>query len=49
VFLDSSAGEWPKMAVSSGIRGCQLVLAPADLARVVDARMAEIAVKSLAP
>jgi Cys-tRNA(Pro)/Cys-tRNA(Cys) deacylase len=43
VYLDSSAWKWPTIAVSAGIRGCQLVLAPGDLARVVGATMAEIA------
>jgi Cys-tRNA(Pro)/Cys-tRNA(Cys) deacylase len=42
VYLDSSAAQWPEIAVSAGIRGCQLVLAPADLARVVEAEMADL-------
>jgi Cys-tRNA(Pro)/Cys-tRNA(Cys) deacylase len=44
VYLDSSAGRWETIAVSAGIRGCQVLLAPADLARVVGAVMAEIAI-----
>jgi len=44
VFLDSSAEQWPRIAVSAGIRGCQLVVAPADLARVVGAVMTNIVV-----
>ena len=43
VFLDSSAAGWPVIAVSAGIRGCQLLIAPSDLARVVNAVMADIA------
>jgi len=43
VFLDSSAAEWQAIAVSAGIRGCQLLLTPADLARAVNAEMAAIA------
>src|SRR5580700_8278290 len=35
VYLDDSASQWPAIAVSAGIRGCQLVLAPGDLVRVV--------------
>jgi len=42
VYLDSSAGRWPVIAVSAGVRGCQALLAPADLSRVVGAVMAEI-------
>ena len=45
VFLDSSAVEWQAIAVSAGIRGCQLLLAPAELARVVNAEMAAIAIQ----
>ena len=45
VYLDSSAGIWPVIAVSAGVRGCQMLLAPADLARVVDATTAEIVMK----
>lgn len=36
-YLDSSALQWPRIAVSAGVRGAQLVLSPADLARVVGA------------
>ena len=42
VYLDSSAAQWPAIAVSAGIRGCQFVLAPADLARVTKAEIAEL-------
>ena len=44
VFLDSSAGGWQAIAVSAGIRGCQLLLAPSELARVVKAEMAGIVI-----
>jgi Cys-tRNA(Pro)/Cys-tRNA(Cys) deacylase len=36
LFLDSSAEQWPVISVSAGVRGCQLLIAPADLARVVE-------------
>ena len=42
VFVDSSAQGWQTIAVSAGIRGCQLVLAPEDLARVVNAQISAI-------
>ncbi len=47
VFLDSSAGGLQTISVSAGIRGCQLLLAPADLARVVNAAMAGIAISPI--
>ncbi|QDR81140.1 Cys-tRNA(Pro) deacylase [Sporomusa termitida] len=43
VFLDESAGMWPVIAVSAGIRGCQLVVAPAELAQAVNASLCQIA------
>ena len=45
VFLDSSAAGWQAIAVSAGIRGCQLLLAPEELARVVNAEIAAIAIQ----
>jgi Cys-tRNA(Pro)/Cys-tRNA(Cys) deacylase len=45
VYLDTSAMVWPIVAVSAGIRGRQLALAPADLARVVGAETADLVVK----
>lgn len=39
VYLDESAAKWPVIAVSAGIRGCQIVLAPDDLVRAVNARL----------
>jgi Cys-tRNA(Pro)/Cys-tRNA(Cys) deacylase len=42
LYLDDSAARWPAIAVSAGIRGCQLVLAPDDLARVVETTAAAL-------
>ena len=33
-YLEETAGLWDVISVSAGVRGCQLVLAPDDLARV---------------
>src|SRR5450631_826013 len=38
VYLDETADLWDNVAVSAGIRGCQMVLAPGDLVRAVDAQ-----------
>jgi Cys-tRNA(Pro)/Cys-tRNA(Cys) deacylase len=43
VYLDETADLWDAIAVSAGIRGCQMVLAPGDLARVVEAQRCAIA------
>lgn len=43
VYLDASAHDWPVIAVSAGVRGCQMVLAPADLARAVEAQFVDMA------
>ncbi len=43
VFLDDSARMWPVIAVSAGIRGCQLVVAPDKLAQAVQASLCQIA------
>jgi Cys-tRNA(Pro)/Cys-tRNA(Cys) deacylase len=37
VYLDSTAANWPVISVSAGLKGRQLLLAPEDLRRVVDA------------
>ncbi len=37
VYLDSSAEGWPVISVSAGVRGCQLLVSPADLVRVTGA------------
>ncbi len=42
VFLDASAGRFPVISVSAGMRGVQLLLSPADYARAVSARLGEI-------
>jgi len=43
VVLDASAFEWPVISVSAGMRGAQLLLAPADYQRVTRAATAAIA------
>jgi Cys-tRNA(Pro)/Cys-tRNA(Cys) deacylase len=43
VFLDESADLWDFISVSAGVRGCQMLLAPDDLARVVEVRRCAIA------
>ena len=43
VLIDESAREWPVISVSAGMRGCQMLLAPPDLARAVEARFATLA------
>jgi Cys-tRNA(Pro)/Cys-tRNA(Cys) deacylase len=42
VVLDASALDWPIISISAGIRGAQLLLAPADYARVTKALIAHI-------
>jgi Cys-tRNA(Pro)/Cys-tRNA(Cys) deacylase len=41
--VDASALEWETMLVSAGRRGLQIELAPADLVRLTDARVAAVA------
>lgn len=48
LFLDQSALDHERISVSAGQRGLQMILAPQDLQRASDARLAELA-KSLAP
>jgi len=43
LYLDETADLWDIISVSAGMRGCQMLLAPGDLARVVDARRCDIA------
>jgi Cys-tRNA(Pro)/Cys-tRNA(Cys) deacylase len=43
VYLDLSALAHDRIAVSAGVRGVQIVLAPADYAKASDARGAVIA------
>lgn len=42
-YLEESADLWDVISVSAGVRGCQLILAPGDLARVVEAQRCRIA------
>lgn len=42
-ILDSSAEKFPVIAVSAGVRGTQIVLAPSDYVKATSARVAEIA------
>ena len=42
IYLDKSAGEYEKIAVSAGMRGVQVILSPADLGRYVGAEMADL-------
>jgi Cys-tRNA(Pro)/Cys-tRNA(Cys) deacylase len=43
VVLDRSALDWPVISVSAGIRGAQLLLAPADYQRATGAHLAPLA------
>jgi Cys-tRNA(Pro)/Cys-tRNA(Cys) deacylase len=43
-YLDETADLWDVISVSAGLRGCQLLLAPGDLARVTEAQRCAIAV-----
>jgi Cys-tRNA(Pro)/Cys-tRNA(Cys) deacylase len=43
VYLDETAGLWDVISVSAGLRGCQMLLAPDDLARVVQTERCDIA------
>ncbi len=36
-YIEETAQLWDEIAVSAGVRGCQMVLAPADLVRVTGA------------
>src|SRR5690349_8748087 len=40
LFLDETAGLWDVISVSAGLRGRQMLLAPADLTRITDAKIA---------
>ena len=42
LFLDETAILFDTISVSAGIRGCQMMLAPGDLARITDATYAAI-------
>jgi len=43
VYLDESALRFPRISVSAGVRGTQILLAPADYARAVRATVAALA------
>jgi Cys-tRNA(Pro)/Cys-tRNA(Cys) deacylase len=42
VYIDASLTSWETIAVSAGIRGCQLIIGPNDLLRAVSGRAASI-------
>ena len=42
VYLEETAVVWDSIAVSAGIRGCQMVLSPVDLARVAEATFCDL-------
>lgn len=42
VFLDTRALSYPVISISAGVRGTQLLVAPGDYARAVNARTADI-------
>jgi Cys-tRNA(Pro)/Cys-tRNA(Cys) deacylase len=44
LYLDETAGLWDVISVSAGVRGRQMLLAPADLARITGAKIAAIAI-----
>jgi Cys-tRNA(Pro)/Cys-tRNA(Cys) deacylase len=43
VYLDETAELWDAIAVSAGMRGIQMLVAPADLARITEAKICGIA------
>jgi Cys-tRNA(Pro)/Cys-tRNA(Cys) deacylase len=42
-FLDETAQLWDVLSVSAGTRGCQVLLAPAELIRITQASLCDIA------
>lgn len=42
LYLDETAELWDVISVSAGVRGCQMLVAPADLVRVTGAKMCGI-------
>lgn len=42
VFLDESAKQWPVIAISAGIRGCQILLAAEQLALATHAKQHDL-------
>jgi Cys-tRNA(Pro)/Cys-tRNA(Cys) deacylase len=43
LYLDETVELWDVISVSAGMRGCQMLLAPADLIRAVDTQRCAIA------
>jgi Cys-tRNA(Pro)/Cys-tRNA(Cys) deacylase len=43
VFIDETAELWPEIGISAGVRGMELILPPAELVRVTQATLADIA------
>lgn len=43
VFIDETVLLWPAIAISAGIRGCQIIISPDDLVAAVEARTCDIA------
>ena len=41
VFLDIASGNWPRISISAGVRGCQMLVKPDDFIRVVEATLFE--------
>lgn len=46
IYLDETADLWDVISVSAGVRGCQMLLPPGDLERVVEITRAAIAVST---
>lgn len=42
VYLDETVLLWPFVAISAGIRGCQLMISPDGIIRAVNARLCDI-------
>ena len=42
LFIDETALKWPKIAISAGVRGEQILLAPQDLIKAVNATVADL-------
>lgn len=43
VYVDDTIGNWPVVAISAGIRGCQMILAPDALLRAIGGIVCAIA------
>jgi Cys-tRNA(Pro)/Cys-tRNA(Cys) deacylase len=42
-YLDETADLWDVIAVSAGVRGCQMLVTPADLIRITGGHRCDIA------